>query len=94
MQGKRESKLNDDHQLGYTTIDDAIRLASELLVRLNQLGEYKHPLDVRRGRKEVVTMVERQENSKIVKAGSKTYFFDIKECTYPNKLENQLRRFR
>lgn len=79
MQGKKESILGNDQTLGYTTIDDVIRLATELLVRLNQLGEYKHPLDVRKGRKEVVNMVERQENSKIVKAGSKTYFFDVKE---------------
>ena len=79
MQGKKESILGNDQTLGYTTIDDVIRLATELLVRLNQLGEYKHPLDVRKGRKGVVNMVERQENSKTVKAGSKTYFFDIKE---------------
>lgn len=79
MQGKKESILGNDQTLGYTTIDDVIRLATELLVRLNQLGEYKHPLDVRKGRKEVVNMVERQENSKTVKAGSKTYFFDVKE---------------
>jgi len=79
MQNNRVSRFENDLDLGYTTIDDVIRLAKELLVRLSQLGDYKHPLAVRRGRKEVVNMVERQENSKIVKAGSKTYFFDIKE---------------
>ena len=79
MQGKKDLKPESESHLGYTTIDDVIRMAKELLAHLNMLGEYKHPFDVRRGRKEVVNMVERQENSKIVKAGSKTYFFDIKE---------------
>ena len=79
MQGKKESSLGNDQTLGYTTIDDVIQLAQELLARLNQLGEYKHPLEVRRGRKEVMIMVEREENSRTIKAGAKTYFLDIKE---------------
>ncbi len=67
----------------FLTIDDLIEKAHELLTGLNTLGEYKHPLDVRRGkviksRKEVETMAY-QDESKTVKAGSKTYFFDIKE---------------
>jgi hypothetical protein len=77
MQKNRVLSLRND--LGYTTIDDVIQLAQELLARLNQLGEYKHPLDVRRGRKEVMIMVEREENSRTIKAGAKTYFLDIKE---------------
>ena len=79
MQKNRVSILRNDLDLGYTTIDDVIRLTKDLLDRLNQLGEYKHPLDVRRGRKEVMNMVERDENSRTIKAGSKTYFLDIKE---------------
>ena len=79
MQKDRVSSLRNDLDLGYTTIDDVIRIAQDLLDRLNQLGEYKHPLDVRRGRKEVMNMVERDENSRTIKAGSKTYFLDIKE---------------
>jgi hypothetical protein len=74
MQGKKESKSGSEPDPGYTTIDDVIRLAKELLDHLSKLGEYKHPLDVRRGRKEVVKMVERDENSKTLKAGSKTTF--------------------
>ena len=79
MQCEKESESWSNINPGYTTIDDVIRLANELLAHLSKLGEYKHPLDVRRGRKEVVKMVERDENSKTLKAGSKTYFFDIKE---------------
>ena len=79
MQKDKVLGLINDLDLGYTTIDDVIRLAQELLARLNQLGEYKHPLDVRRGRKEVMKMIEREENSRIVKAGPKTYFLDVKE---------------
>jgi hypothetical protein len=74
MLNNRVSMLMNDHKPSYTTIDDAIILAKELLARLSQLSEYKHPLDVRRGRKEVVKMVERDENSKTLKAGSKTTF--------------------
>ncbi len=67
----------------FTTIDDLIRMARELLTGLSKLGEYKYPLDVRRavvlkGRKEVENMAY-QDDSKTIKAGSKTYFFDIKE---------------
>lgn len=62
-----------------TTIDDIIQLAQELLTHLNQLGEYKHPLDVRRGRKEVGEIVNKSERSKTLKTSSKTYFFDIKD---------------
>ena len=62
-----------------TTIDDVIQLAQELLTHLNQLGEYKHPLDVRRGRKEVGDIVNKSERSKTLKTSSKTYFFDIKD---------------
>ena len=79
MQKNRVLSLKNDQNPGYTTIDDVIRLAQELLARLNQLGEYKHPLDVRRGRKEVMKMIEREENSRTIKAGPKTYFLDIKE---------------
>ncbi|MCK5430627.1 MAG: DUF3276 family protein [Anaerolineales bacterium] len=79
MQDKKVSKSGSDSKPGFTTIDDVIQLAQELMARLSQLGEYKHPLMVRRGRKGVVNMVERNEDSMTVKAGSKTYFFDIKQ---------------
>ena len=61
----------------FATIDDCIALTHELAVQLNKLGEYRHPLDVRRGvRKEVVDMGDNQQG-KQVRAGSKTYFLDI-----------------
>ena len=72
----KEAKPIVDPDHDFTTIDDAIGLAEALLKGLNKLGEYKHPLDVRRG---VVTVVDKDENSKILKAGAKTYFFDLKE---------------
>ena len=64
----------------FTTIDDVIQLSQDLCHRLCKIGEYKHPFAVRRG---VNTMVEK-ENSKTVRAGSITYFFDLKE-TKDNK---------
>jgi hypothetical protein len=58
-----------------TTIDDLIQLAQKLFNGLSKLGEYKHPLDVRKG----VGSMAYQDESQSVKAGSKTYFFDLKE---------------
>ena len=57
-----------------TTIDDVIRLSEELYTRLSKIGEYKHPLAVRRGVKFMVA----QKGSKTIKAGATTYFLDIK----------------
>jgi len=62
---------------GFATIDDMLDLARQLVDGLNQLGERKHPLDIRRG---VRNMVERAERkSEMLKASGKTFFFDIKE---------------
>ena len=65
----------------FITIDDVLEQAQELLRGLQILGEYKYPLEVRKGRrKEVNVMTENPEgNSRMLKAGKKTYFFDIKE---------------
>lgn len=64
----------------FTTIDDAIQLSQELLARLSKIGEHKYPLAVRRG---VKTMADKND-SKTVRAGSITYFLDLKE-TKDNK---------
>ena len=57
----------------FTTIDDLISLSQELFTRLNQIGQYKHTLAVRRGVKQM------EKKSKIVRAGTITYFLDIKK---------------
>jgi hypothetical protein len=65
----------------FTTIDDCIHLAQELATRLNELGDYKYPLGVRKGarlRKGVKRMREDKESVQI-RAGSRTYFLDIAE---------------
>jgi hypothetical protein len=70
----------------FTTIDDLTSQAEDLKRRtqaltegLKKLGAYKHPLGVRRVRKEVISMHEDNSNSqsKQIKAGSRTYFLDI-----------------
>lgn len=64
----------------FTTIDDLVAQAEELASGLRRLSESKHPLDIRRGLpvgEEVVEMSE-QGDSITVKAGAKTYFFDVK----------------
>lgn len=69
----------------FLTIDDLARQAEQLADGLKLLGEQKYPLDIRRGIRretkageEVVSMTQ-DDTSATVKAGSKTYFFDIKE---------------
>jgi len=79
MQNNRVSISGSKTANGVSTIDDAIQLADELHACLSKLGEYKHPLDVRRGRKGVASVMDQNIDSRTVKAGSKTYFFDIKE---------------
>lgn len=67
-----------------TTIDDCLFQARQLMSTLSRLAQQKYPLSVRKGsvlridRKEVETMAE-TATSRIVKAGSKTYFFDVKQ---------------
>jgi hypothetical protein len=61
----------------FATIDDMLDLARKLVDGLNQLGDRKDPLEIRRG---VRNMVERAETkSEMLKAAGKTFFFDVKE---------------
>lgn len=78
---KVSSLLNDRNHRKFVTIDDLRQLAEELVSGLKQLSKHKYPLDVRRGvtqGKEVSSM-ERENDGRQIKAGSRTYFFDIKE---------------
>ena len=65
----------------FITIDDLYQQAQNLVENIQIIGEYKHPFEVRRGSgKEVTDMVEKGKgNSRMLKAGKKTYFFDIKK---------------
>ena len=60
----------------FVTIDDLIKQAQQLSSGLTRLGKYKYPLDIRKGVSAIVTESER---SRTVKAGSRTFFFDLKE---------------
>jgi hypothetical protein len=70
----------------FTTIDDLVQKAEDLTSGLRKLSDYKHPLDVRRGTRTREGVMEMPDDvdSLTVKAGAKTYFFDIKE-TKDNK---------
>ena len=59
----------------FVTLDDCIQSAEELLRRLSRLGERKHPLDVRKG---LIVPVANKQESRTLKAFSRTYFFDVK----------------
>jgi len=70
------------NQSTFITIDDLAQMAEHLLEGINQLSSYKHPLSVRKGdsfTKEVIEMTEENKDSKILKARSKTYFFDVRK---------------
>lgn len=74
---------NSENEPGYKpiiTIDDLTQQAEELASGLRRLSGYKHPLGIRRGTsikgKGVSDMAD---ESKTVKAGARTYFFDLKE---------------
>jgi uncharacterized protein DUF3276 len=71
---KREIKANTDRP-AFATLDDLLGLARKLVDGLNKLGERKNPLSIRRG----VRSVERDKKGEMLKAASKTYFFDIRE---------------
>jgi len=74
-----EIQLPDKEKEEFVTIDDLISLGETLYSGLVKLGEYRHPLKVRKGGlKEVVPLSEKNEESRTLKAGKKTYFFDIK----------------
>lgn len=63
----------------FTTLDDLVSQAETLAGGLRRLSETRHPLDIRRGvpPSEGVDVAE-QADSLTVKAGAKTYFFDLK----------------
>lgn len=72
---------SDPTRKPFVTIDDLKQKAEELASGLKQLSEYKYPLDIRRGvgKRKGVKGMERETDSRQIKAGSRTYFFDIKE---------------
>jgi hypothetical protein len=82
MPKERESQLGSDLiRETFITIDDLVLKAEELTSGLRTICEYKHPLDIRKGKtkREGVMDVSDDAESRTVKAGAKTYFFDIKK---------------
>ena len=64
----------------FITIDDLLRKAQELLLGLEELSGYKHPLKIRRGvRKGVSKHMDKDGQSRQIKASGRTYFLDIED---------------
>ena len=66
----------------FVTLDEVIELANQLHAKLNELGKQTHPLAIRRAHGaegEEVDAMSYSEKSETVKAGARTYFFDIKQ---------------
>jgi len=77
MQKERSSDQSSEQEREpFITIDDLVIKAEDLFTGLKGLSESRHPLDIRKG---VEDMADQKEQSKTLKAGSKTYFFDIKK---------------
>ena len=76
MPKRKTAKLNGENARQiFTTIDDLILLARELLIGLSTLGEYKYPLGVRKG----VRKLKNERESMTIKAIGRMYFLDLKE---------------
>ena len=84
MPRKKESQPKiESSRPPFLTIDDVIQEAEKLAAILRELGEQKHPLDIRRGvfrKQEDMAELAISGDSSILKAGSKTYVFDIKQA--------------
>jgi len=79
MQGNKVSRSGSDPvSEPFITIDDLTKKAQELFSGLQKIGEFKHPLDVRRGlRKGVKEIMSDDRQSRQIKASGRTYFLDI-----------------
>ncbi len=75
--GKMMRKENREDQCeGLVTIDDVIDLADRLLKQLQQLGDYKYPFDIRRGRRGIKTMCDQTNRGKKLRATVKESTFE------------------
>jgi uncharacterized protein DUF3276 len=74
-ENSRDQSQGKVERPGFATIDDLLEIAKKLVDGLGRLGERKDPLSIRRG----VSHMEREKEGEMLKASSKTYFFDIKE---------------
>lgn len=82
MPNERENKLKSDSEReSFLTIDDLVEKADEVATGLRKLSETRRPLDIRRGIKKGKGVKEMPDNgdSITVKAGARTYFFDLKK---------------
>jgi hypothetical protein len=82
MPKERESTSKGDAgREPFVTVDDLLDQAETLTAGLRTLSEYKHPLDIRRGIRQGkgVEAMAADSDSITIKAGARTYFFDLKE---------------
>ncbi len=92
MPNKKASRLGSSPTSEpFTTIDDLAKQAEDLVTGLHRLGEYKYPLDIRRGnvlqrlqrvvgrgvRDDMTDRNDRDRESIQIKGGSQTYFVDV-----------------
>ena len=82
MQNDKGLRSGSDGRKPFTTIDDLVEKAGELLTGLKKLSESKHPLGVRRARvirKGVEKSMNAERESRQIKGSGRTYFLDIEK---------------
>jgi len=67
-------QAGENNRQSFITIDDLTRLARELQIGLCKLGEYKHPLGVRKG----AIKLKNERESTTIKSIGRMYFLDLK----------------
>ena len=72
---KSAKSTRENNRKVFTTIDGLIQIARELHIGLNELGEFKYPLGVRKG----VRKLKNERESITIKAIGRMYFLDLKE---------------
>ena len=73
----REGCSIKERRDGFVTIDDLLRQAESLFKGLVNLSQQRHPLSIYKGVKNMETSNEHE----MLKASSRTYFFDIETTT-------------
>jgi len=69
----QSTTMSNPERKPFVTIDDALAKAQELASMLNELGERKHPFDIRKG----VEFMSEDQDSVQLKGAGRTYFLDM-----------------
>lgn len=92
MPKNKESQPNSETEREpFPTFDDVVERVNEAQGKINEavailtrMGDFKHPLDVRKGRvlgKEVEESMSEERESRQIKGAGRTYFLDVEKTS-------------